>query len=200
MILQLFLAGFLLAPIAGVGEILLQSGINTISTTGAAFFILLAAAAFWEEGTKYLAARSIFHHEKEFDELTDAMIYLITVALGFAASENILITSAFLLEHPGESIISIIILRGVGATLLHALSSGIVGYFLARSYFLKEKYSLAKGLFFATAIHTFFNLFISKSSQEQPQFTLLVILLLAAGFIAILRDFRKLTLLQHDTK
>lgn len=199
-IIQLFLVGFLLAPFVAIGEVFLQTKIGGISTTDLSFFILFIMAAFWEEGTKYLAARALFHHEKEFDELTDAMVYLITVALGFAAAENILITSSFLLDHPGEDIMGLLLLRGVGATLLHTLSSGIVGYFLARSYFLKEKMSLAKGLILATAIHTFFNWFISKSSLDHPQFILPVILLLVGGLIAILRDFKKLTLLHHDTK
>lgn len=200
LIIQLFLIGFLLAPFVAFGEIFLQDRIEGISKTDLSFFILFAMAALWEEGAKYLAARAIFHHEKEFDELADAMVYLITVALGFAAAENILITANFLLEHPHDSIISLMILRGVGSTLLHAVSSGIVGYFLARSYFLKEKAMLAKGLLLATAIHMFFNWFISKSSLEQPQFILPVILLLIGGFIAILQDFKKLTLTQNDTK
>lgn len=191
-ILQLFLVGFLLAPIAGVGEILLQSGVDAISTTGGAFFILLAAAAFWEEGTKYLAARSIFHHEKEFDELTDAMVYLITVALGFAASENIIIMLGSLLEDGAADIFLIIGVRAIGATLLHALASGLLGYFLARTLFLKERKRLAEGLLLATGIHLFFNWFVLKAVTSTPQFTYVVILLLGAGFALLLKDFYNL--------
>ncbi len=196
LILQLFLFGFLLPPLVGFGETVLQKTITRADQIISLNLLLFLLAAFWEEAAKYLGARSIFHHEKEFDELTDAMIYLITVALGFAASENIIhALSGFMGEASEPLFISIrvIMLRSIGATLLHALASGALGYFLARSIFLKERFSLLKGFVAATAIHTLFNWLLYLQEVLQMQSLMyLVIALLIGGLIIILRDFSQL--------
>lgn len=196
LILQLFLLGFLLPPFVGFGEILLQKSITGTYQILSLDLLLFLLAAFWEEAAKYLAARSIFHHEKEFDELTDGMIYLVTVALGFAASENIIHALSGFVGEPSEPLfvsMRVIMLRSIGATLLHALASGVLGYFLARSIFLKERFSLLKGFLAATAIHTLFNWFLYlQDVLETPSLMYIVIALLAGGLIIMLRDFSQL--------
>lgn len=191
-IFQLFFLGFLIAPLVGIAEFFLQERFVNISQSNTAYFILFIMAAFWEEGAKYLTARSVFHHQKEFDELTDAMIYLITVALGFAASENIIIGLSSLIEDKTIDIVSLIALRGAGATFLHTVASGMVGYFLARQYFLKKRFALIKGLASATFIHALFNWFILKTSNDNPIFIYLIIILLVSGFAILLKDFHNL--------
>ena len=52
--------------------------------------VLLLVWATIEEVTKYAVAFLIDFRKKAYDEPIDAMIYLITVALGFAAFENVL--------------------------------------------------------------------------------------------------------------
>lgn len=198
-IIQLFLIGFLLPPFVGFAEVMLQRNVGQLHQDSLLFAFIVLIAAFWEEVTKYLAARAIFHHEREFDELTDAMIYLIIVALGFAASENIIIVLDSLAKNPNQDIFRLLALRGVAPTLLHTLASGMVGYFLARTLFLKESYSLIKGFVSATAIHTLFNLFIMRIDSENVRvdtgdqvFVFLVISLLSIGLAIILNDFYKL--------
>ena len=154
--------------------------------------LIIIAAALWEEAAKYLAARTIFRREREFDELTDGMIYLIVVALGFAASENIIIVLGSLLEDPTQNIFLLLGLRTIGANLLHTFSSGILGYFLARGIFLGERFSLLKGLLGASAIHALFNWFVLQSSNREPLYTVLVIMVLLGGLIIILNDFHNL--------
>lgn len=190
-IFQLFLAGFLLPPFVAFGEILLQRGVDTISKAPLALLLVVVMASFWEEATKYLAARSIFHHEKEFDELTDGMIYLITVALGFAASENIIILLSAAHE-PTQNILVLLGLRMVGANLLHTLSSGMVGYFLARGLFLKERFSLIKGLTSATVIHSLFNWFVLRVPMDFSYYVILVVGVLSVGLAIVLKDFYNL--------
>ena len=62
------------------------------------------------------------------------MVYLITVALGFAALE----TGLFLMEPLSHGDISRGIITGnlrfMGAALIHTLSSAVVGYAIALSY------------------------------------------------------------------
>jgi len=69
-----------------------------------------------------------------FDEPLDAVIYMTTAALGFAAMEN----SLFLFGSLQQGAIHGIItgdLRFIGATLLHTLSSATIGIALAYSYY-----------------------------------------------------------------
>lgn len=200
LILQLFLLGFLLPPFVGFGEILLQRSITGAYQILPLDLLLFLLAAFWEEAAKYLAARSVFHHEKEFDEMTDGMIYLVTVALGFAASENIIHALSGFVGEPSEPLfvsVRVIMLRSIGATLLHALASSALGYFLARSIFLKERFSLLKGFLAATAIHTLFNWFLYlQDVLDMPSLMYVVIVLLTGGLIITLRDFSQLK--QYD--
>lgn len=198
LILQFFLIGFLLPPFVGFAEVLLQQGLSVSLTPLLAYTLLILLASLWEEAAKYLAARSIFHYEREFDEMTDGMIYLIAVGLGFASSENIIIALSSLVEDPSQDILVLLSLRAIGSTLLHTLASGLIGYFLARKLFLQERFSLLKGFAAAIAIHALFNLFILQISWNRPYFIFLVILLLAGGLTLILKDFYNLR--QYDVR
>ena len=112
-----------------------------------------------EEIMKYLVVKTKVLSSPEFDEPTDAMLYMIICALGFAALENVLILFPFkgILEIFAASWI-----RLIGATFLHALCAGTVGYFLAISFFdLKRKFKLtAVGLIIAITLHGLYNFFI----------------------------------------
>jgi len=85
-----------------------------------------------EEFLKYLVVRDKVLRDPEFDEPIDAMIYMMIAALGFAALENILVfLSPEVFFLPLEETLILVIFRFISVTFLHALSSGIVGYFLA---------------------------------------------------------------------
>lgn len=124
--------------------------------------VLLAST---EEIIKYLAVLIILYKTHNADEPIDWPIYMITVALGFAALENAL----FLIKplSMGENTVSLITgqLRFLGSTLLHTVSSGILGIALGISLHmkgLKRKLYLVVGLVFAVALHSVFNFFIIK--------------------------------------
>src|SRR3989344_4541791 len=86
----------------------------------------------------FLAASASAGGSKYFDEPIDAMIYMLTASLGFAAAENIFVVLDAIFNNgaAAEGIFGIIVFRFVGATLLHALSSSIVGYFWAKGIIL----------------------------------------------------------------
>ncbi len=157
---------------------------------------------FVEEILKFLAAYLIIRKSRFFDEPIDAMIYMITVALGFAMLENIAIMSNM---NALSEALSVITLRFVGATLLHALSSGLVGYYWAKAiilsrglkpqteppfrlYGLQSRVLIFKGIVFATLLHTIFNylILISKDIAIYP----LILLTIAALFV--FWDFEKI--------
>jgi RsiW-degrading membrane proteinase PrsW (M82 family) len=163
-----FVAGMTMAIVALFLEQIAQFAIKGImgpffQTAG--IFVLLFVWAAIEEIAKYVAARKIAFRLPSFDEPVDALIYLITAALGFAALENIL----FLLKVFGDQgmIVGFITgnLRFLGATLLHVVTSAIVGASIAFSFFHKEKIArnVLGGLILATILHTAFNFFIIKS-------------------------------------
>jgi len=122
-----------------------------------------------EEMIKFIAVMLILYKTRQIDEATDWPIYLITAALGFAALENAL----FLLKPfaLGETTVGLLTgqLRFLGSTLLHAVSSGIVGISMGLSLYmrpLRKKLYLLSGLLVAIALHTTFNFFIMKNSGD----------------------------------
>ena len=118
---------------------------------------------------KYLAARVTVLRRREDDEPIDPVIYMVTVALGFAALENVL----FLLSPlAGETVLQTIMtgnLRFVGATLLHVLSSAAIGVALALSFYqprrIKRLFAVA-GVILAVALHSAFNFLILNTAEE----------------------------------
>jgi RsiW-degrading membrane proteinase PrsW (M82 family) len=137
-------------------------------------FITVFGTAGIEELFKFLAAFLIISlHRKSFDEPIDAVEYLITAALGFAALENVLYL------YSGVSVWGNTVggalfdnnLRFIGATILHVTSSGLAGVFIALSFYKRKKimieYALM-GLLTATLLHTFFNFFIIESRLSSP--------------------------------
>ncbi len=126
--------------------------------------------AFTEEFFKFLAAWIVAISTDVMDEPIDAVIYMITVALGFAAIENTLFVLKPIFE--GDLIRSIVTtnLRFIGATLLHVVSSASVGLCIAMAFYHSRetrRIALISGLILATALHTAFNLFIIKTSTDE---------------------------------
>jgi len=149
-----------------------------------------------EEILKYLAVK-INLKNSEIDEPTDIMLYMITAGLGFAALENILILFG---AHPIFTLPDIFILsflRFISATFLHALCSGIVGYFWALSFFeiKNRKKLLITGLIIASFLHGLYNfsiLIIWEFLGFLILAALIVITILIGLFIFILFGFKKL--------
>ena len=122
-----------------------------------------------EELLKYLAARFTVLRRREDNEPIDPVIYMVTVALGFAAAENVL----FLLSPlAGDTFVQTLMtgnLRFVGATLLHVLSSAVIGVALALAFYkpraTKRLYALL-GVILAALLHSLFNFLILNTAEE----------------------------------
>src|SRR3989344_8622272 len=143
---KVFLMGIIVSPIAIILQLILvrcqdisllekfclPTGI--LAHSSPEFFLW---SAFVEEVIKFYAVKLAILNNPEFDEPIDAMIYMMAASLGFAAIENTLIVFQ---THPDGVAITIntLILRFIGATLLHALASGLLGYFLAISWFFQH--------------------------------------------------------------
>lgn len=126
----------------------------------------------------------------------DAVIYMVTVALGFAALENTLYLISPLLE--GDALTSLLTgnMRFIGATLLHTLSSAVIGVFIAFAFYkkphLKEEYMLI-GLIAAGVLHTLFNFFIINGSGAQTFMVFASVWLLIMMLIVVLEKVKTIT-------
>ena len=122
-----------------------------------------------EEIIKYVMARLTVLHRREDDEPIDPVIYMVTAALGFAAAENTL----FLLSPlSGDTLVQTVLtgnLRFVGATLLHVLSSAMIGAALGFSFYksrsTKRLYTTI-GVILAILLHSTFNFLILNTPEE----------------------------------
>lgn len=134
-----------------------------------------------EESVKTASAYFTGIRSRYFDEPVDAMVYLVTAALGFAALENVFFVAESLKAGVGESLI-VSAFRFINASLLHVSASAIVGSAFAFSFFRKERlaWELALGMFFAVVLHAFYN-FLIVNSAWTPSTQMLITLLVIAG-------------------
>ena len=131
--------------------------------------ITIVLWAFIEEALKFGGAYVTALRRKENDEPVDNMIYLITAALGFAALENALFLLTPLSQGGVVDSLATGNLRFIGSTLLHVISSSIVGIALAYAFCKtpgkKALYAFA-GVILATLLHTLFNFFILNTGNN----------------------------------
>jgi len=156
----------------------------------ASFFLALA-----EETVKFLAAYAIALRSRAFDEPIDAVIFMVTAALGFTALENMLYIFDALTD---SGLVHSIItgnMRFIGASLLHIMASAVVGLSLALSFY-KTKYERFRivfcGLVAATALHTLFNLTIISSSSSNILLTFLVLWFSVVGLLLFFEKIKRL--------
>lgn len=145
-----------------------------------------------EEILKFGAVIFLLYKTKYIDEPTDWPIYLITAALGFAALENVFFALKPLLV--GENISGLLTgqLRFLGSTLLHSISSGIIGISLGLSFFsikIIRKIYLIFGVILSIVLHSLFNFFIITKENSD---LLSIFALLWVVTIFILLIFEKL--------
>ncbi|MDD4994653.1 MAG: PrsW family glutamic-type intramembrane protease [Candidatus Pacebacteria bacterium] len=200
-ILVLFLLGIIITPFIWLAENylldLFQINVQkTLPFILSAFIYLMVAGI--EELVKFCTAAFTLRSNKHFDEAIDAMIYLIVIALGFGAVENILVTYQEIVTHgnflPTFQIMS---LRFIGANLLHALSSGIIGFFWALKLVTGKKRYLGIGLILGILLHWVFNIAIINLGGDA---VFLISLALFSTCIFILWAFDILKQIQKPIK
>lgn len=154
---------------------------------------IFIGVALVEEFLKYLVVREKVLKNPELDEPLDIMLYMIIAALGFATLENLLIflsPKTFFLNF-GETFI-LAGFRFISATFLHALCSGVLGFFLALSFFeTKERIKLTiSGLALVTFLHGLYN-FSIMVIEGYLRFLIPIIILISLA-IAMSFGFQKI--------
>ena len=121
-----------------------------------------------EELLKFCGVMIIIFGNRRVNQPIDYPMYFIAVALGFAAVENVL----YLLNpfSVNGAVVGMLTgnLRFLGSTLLHAISSAMIGSAMGLSLYLKQYRAiyLFIGIICAITLHSVFNFFIMKRSGE----------------------------------
>ena len=120
-----------------------------------------------EEIIKFGVFAIVIFKSKFFDEPIDAMIYLITIALGFAAIDNTLFILSSLSTSELTSSLITGNLRFIGASLVHVVSSAVLGFMIGISIYKNSGlkfFSVLLGIILSIVLHTAFNLAIISTT------------------------------------
>lgn len=159
-IMKVFFLGMLITiPVVfielGLDAVLGYSDFPSLPMMLIGTFLIIAPV---EEIAKYLVVKRTVFYSRFFDEPIDGVVYCIAAALGFATMENVLAA----ISEGG----SILILRALTATLLHALCGGFIGYHMGIAKFnpSKRKDLLTRGLVIAIVFHGIYNFIIASGT------------------------------------
>ena len=177
-------------------------GIADPMELGQHLLLVLIIWAVIEESLKFLVVYGIALNSKYYDEPVDAMIYMITGALGFAAVENTLFILSNLLTENTSGIQYLLTgnFRFLGATLVHIVASALVGWAIGLTYNSPVRKKIGYfilGLTGAIVLHALFNYFIIESGSDQI-FKIFGLLWLAGVVIIFLFERVKQDIIQKN--
>lgn len=190
MILKVFLWGAIVTlPVffiqIGLTALLRAWGLNAAVYNIIYWFLIIS---FSEEIFKFIVVRLKVFNSQHLDEPVDIMLYMVVVALGFAAIENTLYLFSPIGQMAADQLLNraliIAFIRFVGATFLHTLCSAIIGYSLAIS-FCQVKFKriiLIGGIFIATVLHGLYD-FSIMTLAGNIKFVVPLIVILALAII-----------------
>lgn len=189
MILKIFFFGMLAALLTVLIELGFSQQIKQwhLPETLNLILYVFVGIAFVEEIMKYLVVKTQVLKNSEFDEPVDAMLYMIISALGFAAIENLFILSSSAQSFQLLETFTVTIFRFVGATFLHALASGLIGYFLALSFLKsKDRFKLRyTGIALAVLLHGLYDFSIMEVEGSSKFIIPVIILVFLAIFVSL---------------
>lgn len=183
-----FLAGMLAVPLAVTIEIGIEQYVSHE-------FLKTFLWALTEESMKYILAVIFVFHTRAFDEALDALIYMVCVALGFAALENTLYALEPLVSTGDVATASLTSLRFVGATLVHIVSSAAIGVAMAMTFYKREAeraVAVIVGLVIATSLHALFNFLIIQIPLEAVFIVFALVWIAVLGLILIAERIKRL--------
>lgn len=172
-----------------LGSLLLTYPINSIIYDVKVQGLLAAiiVAPFVEEITKGIYLFKTVK-DKNFDNITDGIIYGGAIGLGFGMTENFLYFVAFGTDI--ESWVSIVLIRSIFSSVMHCISTAIFGAFLSLAKFRGKRFKkliILSGLFFSMVLHSFWN--TSVSFPTSYFWGLLVMFFIIISFVLILKLF-----------
>ncbi|MBX4201123.1 PrsW family intramembrane metalloprotease [Candidatus Parcubacteria bacterium] len=158
------------------------------------WFLVIALT---EELFKYGVVKWHIFDSSALDEPLDIMLYMVVVALGFAAVENMLylfssVYNIVSFDAMISTAVAVLIIRFIGATFLHTLCSALVGYFIAMASLYNKKRVLLvlTGLLLAVAFHGLYDFSIVILPQPFNVIIPAVLILILSLFM--LYDFNEI--------
>ncbi len=123
------------------------------------FIKAFVVAAFIEEFFKLLVVKKFAYTNRHFDEMMDGIVYTIVASLGFACLENVIYVI--------DGGIEIALVRAFTAVPMHAVASGVMGFYIGKAKFSETKKSerslIYKGLCYAILIHGIYDFLLFAS-------------------------------------
>jgi RsiW-degrading membrane proteinase PrsW (M82 family) len=163
----------------------IEYGLDLLPIPQTAFVQAFLVAATVEESVKLFFVKTYLFKRPEFDERADGIVYAICVSLGFAFVENFMY---------GYKDTGLLLLRGITAVPLHAVATGVMGYWLGMAKIEGQRdgrRGLAgawkKGLAWAIFIHGSYDFFLFTGGL----WSLCVFPLLLVGWVVLNRIYRK---------
>lgn len=157
---RLLLISFLLGGIVSIFITTILYGVFNVTlpitdnfSVSQQFIQAFVVVGFSEEFSKYIIVLLFAQRRKEFNERFDGIVYAVMVSMGFAATENVL----YVLEGGASTAI----LRAFTAVPAHATFGILMGYFMGKAKFSKNRILLnLTGLFLAILFHGAYDFFL----------------------------------------
>ena len=156
------------------------------------FFNAFVVAGFSEELIKLLVVLFFVFKNVEFDKVVDGIVYTVVASLGFACFENIM----YVLKGG----LSTAIIRAFTSIPLHALASGIMGFYIGKAKFdvVNRAKIIIKGLFIAILIHGYYDFVIFAIPSLGILPALSIIPLLIWMFFHLKRKIKESSVLDQE--
>jgi len=190
LIIKLFIFGGIAAFLAGTLEEYGQSVLNLFTINNDRTYIILFAflvVGVIEEGLKFIFLKKLTWNHPAFNYRFDAIVYAVSISLGFAALENILYVFSYGL--------SVVIPRALLAIPAHTGFAVFMGAYYGRAKLAYEKdkksYSnwlLFLGYTFAVFLHGFYD---ACAMINEPVFTYIFMAFVVIMYIIVIRKVRK---------
>jgi len=129
--------------------------------------VVLVIAPFVEEGAK---AVGIYTTAYNINEVEDGIVYGAASGLGFSATENLFYGIAALVTLGPAGSITLIVVRSISSTLLHASATSTTGLGVGKSLVSGGKNRVAPYYLIAVAMHASFNFFASFGELYKSSF------------------------------
>lgn len=183
-------------------EVALKRLLGPWSLLGARFVDAFGVAALPEELAKLLVVLAVPYRRRYFDEYTDGVLYTGATSMGFGLFENLLFVSGAFANtvcavpwisglcgaapatHTDAQHVVLGLVRALTTVPMHAIASGLMGYFVGRARFVRRRRALrwwAAGLGVAVLVHGSYDWLVFTLGRSPVIFALLPATLVLAG-------------------
>jgi RsiW-degrading membrane proteinase PrsW (M82 family) len=183
LVVKVFLYGVLSALVAVPLELLVGQFQRAFDPRSIWYplFKAFIVAGLVEEYLKLTVVRLTAYRTPAFDEVMDGVVYTVVAGMGFACLENVLYVM-------GGSLGTALV-RAFTAVPLHAVASGLMGYYLGLARFAASRGAqqalITRGLLTAVGIHGLYDFLLFVGPRWGAWTIALVVPLVVVGFLAL---------------